>query len=331
MDSSGHLFYLDGPANVTHTDANPISLNTWYHVALTRDGSGVWRLFKNGAQVATNTAADDLGSSKPLLIGQNINASGGSNAAHLNGYVTDVRIIKGTAQYTSTFTPPTSPLTAISGTSFLFSSTDANLNDYAMQQNLQTAGNAKISTTQQKWGTGSMSFDGTAGTWVQLPASQVPIWGTLDWTIEGWFYVNNYTASSSNGLFGLRNGNNFGSMCLVINNGFLQALASTSSTSWTFNQTASSTILTGTWHHIAMVRKGSTISVYQNGTSIISGSQSGSLYQPVVPFTIGSSNTVNGSGNLTFNGYVSNFRITYGLARYVGSSYTVPTGPFPDQ
>ena len=36
------------------------------------------------------------------------------------GGISNVRIVKGTAVYTSTFTPSTTPLTAISGTSLLY-------------------------------------------------------------------------------------------------------------------------------------------------------------------------------------------------------------------
>ena len=48
----------------------------------------------------------------------NSNKSGGA----LNGYISNARIVKGTAVYTTTFTPSTIPLTAISGTSVLLNS-----------------------------------------------------------------------------------------------------------------------------------------------------------------------------------------------------------------
>jgi hypothetical protein len=326
IDSTGKLFYYDGPNNTTYSDTTAMPLNAWFHVALTRDASGVWRLFKNGTQVQTSTASDNLGSSQPIMIGQSINGT----TSYFNGYISDLRICNGSALYTANFTPNTTPLAATTATNFIYKAQGANIYDNAMQQNVQTSGSAAISTAQQKFGTGSINIAGGTSNFLSIPNSEVPIWGTSSWTIEGWFYITSYSTSASDGLFGFRNGVNYGAMSLVLNNGTLQALASTSSSSWTFNQSASGTFTTNAWVHLAMVRNGTTLTVYQNGTSVISGTISGSLYQPTVPFTIGSSNNTNGSGNNCMTGYIQDFRITYGLARYT-TNFTVPTTAFPNQ
>jgi hypothetical protein len=47
---------------------------------------------------------------------------GGYGSKRITGYLSNVRVVKGTAVYTSAFTVPTAPLTAVSGTSILLSS-----------------------------------------------------------------------------------------------------------------------------------------------------------------------------------------------------------------
>jgi hypothetical protein len=101
-------------ANVgVNSGSTYIAVNTWYHVAVTR-ASGSVRLFINGVLVGG-----------PTTITANITGTyavvGGyySNAYLWNGNISNLRVVKGTAVYTSNFTPSTTPLTAISGTSLL--------------------------------------------------------------------------------------------------------------------------------------------------------------------------------------------------------------------
>jgi hypothetical protein len=109
-----------------------IPLNTWNHIALTRDTGGVYRIFLNGVLcgngTVTNTAAL-FDATNELTIGGN---SAGTQL--FAGYMSDVRILNGTALYTSNFTPPTSLLTAIPNTSLLL-----NANNFGV---------SKASTTQ---------------------------------------------------------------------------------------------------------------------------------------------------------------------------------------
>jgi len=93
-----------------------LSLNTWYHIALTKSGSSV-RCFIAGTQVgstATSTEAPFLVSASPLRLGAY--ANGGNN---VNGFISNFRVTKGAALYTSNFTPPSSALTASGNTSLL--------------------------------------------------------------------------------------------------------------------------------------------------------------------------------------------------------------------
>ena len=109
-------FKLGGRLCVSSTT---VSSGVWYHVAATR-ASGVFRLFVNGTLESTNSS----------FVGTTIEASSTniccvasaydrSAEEDFNAYVSNARVVKGTAVYTASFTPSTTPLTAISGTSLL--------------------------------------------------------------------------------------------------------------------------------------------------------------------------------------------------------------------
>jgi hypothetical protein len=89
----------------------PTMLNTWTHLAASRQGSTL-RLFANGILVGSGTFTNDLSaSSYPLGIGA-------TYETYFPGYISNVRIVKGTALYTSTFNPKTLP-TNVANTSLL--------------------------------------------------------------------------------------------------------------------------------------------------------------------------------------------------------------------
>ena len=94
---------------------NSVAANTWYHFAATRS-SGTWNVFINGTSIGTSSSAGawDLGNG-----GMYVGRFGGSTAYAWPGYMFDLRVVKGTAVYTSNFTPPTARLTAITNTSLL--------------------------------------------------------------------------------------------------------------------------------------------------------------------------------------------------------------------
>jgi hypothetical protein len=91
------------------------SQNVWYHIACTRNGTSV-RVYVNGVQLGSTTSDTTNYSAGTRSIGE----IAGGTAQRYAGNVSNVRIVKGTALYTgSTLTVPTSPLTAVSGTSLL--------------------------------------------------------------------------------------------------------------------------------------------------------------------------------------------------------------------
>ena len=108
------ITFGNGTSSNTILSNATVPLNTWHHYAVVRNGT-LFKLYLDGvAQTQTMTSSISL----PAQVGiMQIGNAGGQ----YSGYVTNFRIVKGTAVYTSDFTPPTQPLTAISGTSLLLS------------------------------------------------------------------------------------------------------------------------------------------------------------------------------------------------------------------
>lgn len=102
------MYYRIGNTTVSPADQTGISASTWYHIAVTREGSTV-RYFLDGTVSATTTTfAGSMAGDNDWVIG----AAYANNPAvnEFTGYIDDLRIVEDTALYTSNFTPPTSEL-----------------------------------------------------------------------------------------------------------------------------------------------------------------------------------------------------------------------------
>ena len=85
----------------------PITIGTWYHLAYVKTG-GSHKLYVNGILVITRTDSTNY-SGTTVAIG------GYYSTGYVNrGYISNFRITKGQALYTSSFKPPTAPLTTTS-------------------------------------------------------------------------------------------------------------------------------------------------------------------------------------------------------------------------
>ena len=93
------------------------SANVWNHFAIVRSGTTV-TIYHNGTSVGTATLSGTVTGASTTTI----TANGTGGVGSITGYMSNVRIVKGTAVYTSNFTPSTSPLTAITNTQLLMNS-----------------------------------------------------------------------------------------------------------------------------------------------------------------------------------------------------------------
>ena len=294
------------------TSSASISANTWTHIAVTRSGTTL-RLFINGTLDTTVTSHSyDYTTANSEYIGS---YDGTTN--YWNGYISNFRLVKGTAVYTTTFTPPTSPVTAISGTQFLGNMTNAGIPDSAMMNDLETVGNAQVSTSVKKYGTGSIAFDGSGD---YLTAKTPVYMGTGNFTVEFWYYPTGFNSYQDFFLDSVqidaepksfKFGNTFG--VYIYYNAAVGEYRFTTSNPFTTN----------TWQHVAFVKQGTTIYFYLNGVST------------GTPQTVSQSFNYKGlqiskDGVASLTGYIDDFRLTSGVARYPnGTTFTAPTAALP--
>jgi hypothetical protein len=340
-------FHWNGTTSGTVTGTTAVRANSWNHVAVTRTGTTL-NFWINGVGDASNplTVSSTIYNNTDLLAigkGADHTAGAGMDICHCGetggvsnkwffylanstvgsfvGYMSWFRI-SSSVRYTANFTPPSAPTTSDANTSLLLNFTNAGIYDGTMKNNLETVGNAQISTTQSKFGGSSMSFPATNGNYcIGPPNQQNLLFGTGQFTIELWVYPTAFTNTAAGIVgYGLSGGyvdwnlelNTSGTLLYIDND--------------TGRVSASSNLSLNAWTHIAVVRTATAVTVYFNGTSVatystinnISGSStSARLY-------VGTGAQVPASRQ--FIGYIDDLRITK-YARYV-SNFSVPAAPF---
>ena len=234
-----------------------------------------------------------------------------------------MRAVVGTAVYTSAFTPPTAPLTAITNTSLLLNMTNAGITDSAMINDLETIGDAQISTSVKKYGSGSLKFDGS-GDGLLIPANRNATFGTGDYTVEAWVQLTNNAGQYYPNVVTLTTADNNASSPFAIfygDGGYgYQLGVSFGSLGGQFIPAYTQTSFLNTWRHIAVCRSGTTARVFVDGVQAASVTDS---YNYSGAYRIRCGYNVNEYGGFYLNGYIDDLRITRGYARYT-SNFTPP-------
>lgn len=310
VNTSGEVRLYANSAYLNQISAG-IKVNTWYHIAVVRT-SGSIKTYVNGTSLNTVSYSSSL--SGNFYIGAENYSS--SASTYWSGYISNFRITN-TSVYSTDFTPPTSPVTAISGTQLLANFTNAGIPDLAMQNNLETVGNAQVSTSVKKYGTGSLSFDGT-GDLLTFPTSTMAL-GSGAYTIEFWIYPTSLPSGGGHVI------------AANANNGLVVLISTTKTALNKFgvgDVVAYNTALsTNTWTHVAIVREGTGTNqtkIYINGTAQATGTDNNN-------WTVTTSSAIGGNSSSSsqyITGYLDDFRITYGLARYT-ANFTPPTAALP--
>jgi len=326
LASATKYLTLTGTAGITASTA--MSLNVWNHVALVRNGSGTNNtvMYLNGVNVGqtTNNTSFTGSASNGVRIGAEY-----PSGFYVNGYISDVRVVKGTAVYTANFTPPTAPLTAITNTQLLLNYTNGGIVDATAKNDLETVGNAQISTTQSKFGGSSMYFDGT-GDRLTIPFTndflELGI-GGQNFTVEAWIYPTNTMASVGQIL---SKGGGTASWSTTSGAQYQWGVSS-SALSWQFNSSGaaiavnSGTVTLNAWQHVAVSYDGTTTRTFLNG--VLQATSTSSYTAPTTRNLQYIGMTQSGGFTQEFYGYIDDLRITKGIARYT-SNFTPPTSAF---
>tara|TARA_R110000803_G_C11982033_1_gene320900 strand:- start:640 stop:2667 length:2028 start_codon:yes stop_codon:yes gene_type:complete len=314
--SNDYIGWYDGSDDIVKSADDAVILNQWNHVAVVRSGGGTnnTSLFLNGVRVAQATNTATLGASSGTARIGSYNGTGGD----YEGYLSDIRLLKGTALYSgTTYTVPTAPLTAITNTELLLNMADAQAIDSAAQNNFYLIGNANVSTDQAKFGDASFHVPANGDYLKMQGGAEAGNFGTGDFTIEMWLYRTasgatqpiidaRSSASATNYQTHINSDNQLRSRYGGIAN-------------------TSETVAVNEWVHIAIVRNGGTLTQYINGTGGGTYSSTASLSVTSSGLTLGGSSLDSGS----IAGFIDDVRISK-FARYT-SNFTAPDEAFPDQ
>jgi hypothetical protein len=285
-----------------------LKLKGWSHFAVTRSGNTFY-LFVDGILVGTQSGSQTLHNSTGTL------AIGARNdgTQDLNGFISNVRIVKGTALYTSNFTPPTRELTDVTNTKLLCCQSnsegpqktavipsvtgtatamwplDSDINDDSGNSNNLSENGGSTSFTSaasNSFGiTNAANFakDGKYLSYAVTPASA--------WTIDGYIRLETTTTSAPY-ILGW-NGTDGNDTCL----GF------SSDGSRKFGVFGSSNLNTdvvaeiGRWYHVRITTNGTTdLALYVDG--VLAGRSTSSDGGPASPITIGDMQSGRFSGQI---------------------------------
>lgn len=305
--------------------------NTWYHVAITR-ASGTVKAFFNGIQSSTVVTGDSF---NYYVTGGQI-ALIGASRYWFSGNISNLRIVKGTALYTSSFDPPINTLTAVSGTSLLTCQStdfvDNSSNHYSLStiNNTPTLNNLSYGAARRQYPNGDYFISGVldevtgilSSTSFQFASSSLQKLnvqslttniGTGDFTIEMWVYPT--TTNTNMGLYWFTTTTGI----QISSSNQIRLIVGI------YAVLTDRTILPlNAWAHVALVKISGITKLYVNGIS--------NSYE--VSYTDGN-NYNSSSANIPtigwnpdnagqyFDGYISNIRHIRGIGLYTGN-FTPP-------
>lgn len=303
INASGYPFIGNG--STTNVGSVAINLNAWNHIAVASDGT-TCILYTNGTPNGSGVSFNP-NSATYIYVGRDA-----AGTTYFNGYISNLRIVKGTRVYTTTFVPSTIPLIPISNTVFLY----AQFNRF-VDNSLTNAILTPVNTQVQAFSpfvdntnipvSYSAYFPGGTSTYITTTASQI-IPASYPYTIDCWVNISTYASNPviiSQGTSG-----NAGRTSFFINSsGYLSfGIGGT-------NITSSGTVPLNAWTYVAVVVGQNSATFYINsntsGTSGITGTPQAS------PLVIGG----DWQSSPSITGYMSNLRVSnVGRAIYTAPS-----------
>ena len=176
--------------------------------------------------------------------------------------------------------------------------------------------NASLETTVKKYGSTSLFLDGVDD-YVGVASNNDFGFGTGDFTVEGWFYFD--SVANTQTLFDFRSGVATDVAPVV----YINAGGELRFYSYNADRITGSTLTTGQWYHIALNRNSGSTRLFLNGVT------QGVPWTNSEDYGIAKSIAIGARFNNTenFSGYIDEFRITKGSARYT-TNFVAPSGEF---
>jgi hypothetical protein len=317
--------FIDGIINTTTT----IATNTWYHFALSRDSSNVFRWYKDGVQVGTATSSNSIAGGYTA-----IGAIGNTGGTTMHGHIDEVRI-SNIARYTGTFTPSSQAFVNDSNTLLLIHADGADASTTFTDDTLSitgrtkcgvaATGNAQVDTAQSKFGGASADFDASGDYLTFQPGFKFQPGESF--TMECWFRIDGAMTVEWHGLIslGTTRSSSADQLELIIrknaaNTGNVPKLGI--ATNFTLIIGYITEITVDVWHHAAVSRDGNTYRLFLDGA--LEGTNSARTDDPgqLTGGRIGAF----ADGSLVMDGWIDEVRIS-DVARYT-SNFTPQTTPF---
>jgi len=323
--------------------ASALSIDTWNNITVSREGATT-SFYVNGSRVDTTSTSYTVLSfvSAPLMLGT------GYNSGHIDGYLSDVVVINGSALNLTgaTISVPTKPfsLRGVPQRSYTSAQYDGVANgidqftklylplsepgnaftDKSFYEKAITNTDVVSSTSQSKFGGSSASFNGSSA-YLSIPNSVEFQLNADNFVLSCWVY---WTSVGTAVLLD-RQGNaapNFSWQWYYYNTTnalyFLYSLDGSARPQISFSWTP----LANTWYHIVTARSGNTLRSFVNGSQIGSTETlTGTIADGNSDLYIGDEGA--GGGNF-LNGYMSDVLICKGTdLGYTGATIPVPTRP----
>ena len=344
INASNQLFAYGNYATIVTGTTTALTATTWSHVALVKL-VGTITLYLNGISVGSAATTYPMECPGNLIIGRKL----GSVTNDFIGYMDDLRVSKGVARYTGNFIPPTTPhFTAQAGDPYLnnvvlgchFDGQPDNGDIYRNNVILNMRGNAfadDIGNAVSQYGTSSIvtvsgrsGFGGKAlnlagaSDYVSVTNSSGFYLGAGDFTIEFWMTT---PLTQTGTPIAKREGGTTGWAVNVVNTGKIGFRANFGSWNDDWAGTATGKVLASTWQHIAVVRSGTSLFIYIDGTKEGTAAiGSGALQDSTGSLRLGWATS---GGESQFLGSLDDIRVTRGVARYTGATYAVPSTEIP--
>ena len=213
----------------------------------------------------------------------------------------------------------TASLTGISGDKYVpqdFSSSGLNIPAYVVSNTATVANTVQYSSFGPFAGEGSLYGGGGTGYGIRTPAAALDYnFGAMDYTFEAWVYIPDLSTDGT--IFAN------GQVSFAVNSPGKVRVQMIGMTGAPY-LSGTTSVATNGWYHVAATFTSATLRLFTNGvlTDTFTSVTGTPTYTSPQQLYIMSNSAL---GN-QFKGYLSNFRITRGLALYT-TSFTPPTGP----